>query len=148
MLLEEGQSPAVIVGIGLNCHNREFPPEVAELATSLDLEADQQGRAILLMTRAELLAQILRVIENRWPEFACPPALAQPGAQPAWLDDYRALCATLGQVVRVISFQGDVREGQAVGLSDGGDLLVRWPDGTGEAVSAGEVSVRGLLGWA
>ena len=99
------------------------------------------------MPRSELLAQVLRTIESRWPEFAVNLDFEKPGRQPDWLDDYRAICATLGRHVRVIDSLGHSRQGQAVGLAAGGDLLVRWPDGLVEAVSAGEVSVRGLLGW-
>ena len=38
--------------------------------------------------------------------------------------------------------------GQALGINDMGELLVRKEDGTIETVYAGEVSVRGVYGYA
>ena len=66
---------------------------------------------------------------------------------PAWLSEYRQLCATLGRTVVLTDNQGQQRQGQAIDLSDSGDLIVAWPDGQRETVHAGEVSVRGLLGY-
>ena len=44
--------------------------------------------------------------------------------------------------------RGDtVREAFAEGIDDEAALLVRYPDGTREAVNSGEVSVRGLYGY-
>ena len=38
----KGLPHAVVVGIGINVHQREFPPDLATPATSLDLEAGRR----------------------------------------------------------------------------------------------------------
>ena len=64
----------------------------------------------------------------------------------AWLAEFAAHCITIGQPVQII--RGDtVREAFAEGIDDEAALLVRYPDGTREAVNSGEVSVRGLYGY-
>lgn len=65
----------------------------------------------------------------------------------AMLETYRQNCVTLGRDVSVV--QGDsVRHGHAVSVDDQGALVVRFPDGHTEAVNAGEVSIRGMYGYA
>jgi len=59
------------------------------------------------------------------------------------LKDYRRLCLNLGRTVRL----SDGRMGTAVDVDETFRLLVRFPDGGEEAVSYGEVSVRGLYGY-
>ena len=64
----------------------------------------------------------------------------------AYLDDYRARCVTVGRPVRVVRGE-DVRTGFAEAVDDDFALVVRWPDGTRETVTGGDVSVRGLFGY-
>ena len=59
---------------------------------------------------------------------------------------YRALCVTAGRAVRVLR-PGQVRTGTAEAVNEDFALLVRWDNGEQEALSSGEVSVRGLLGY-
>jgi BirA family biotin operon repressor/biotin-[acetyl-CoA-carboxylase] ligase len=56
--IEGAMSAYVVVGIGLNVHNREFDAELATPATSLDLEL---GRRI---SRQTLLVQLLESLER------------------------------------------------------------------------------------
>jgi biotin-(acetyl-CoA carboxylase) ligase len=67
--------------------------------------------------------------------------------EPVWISEYRAICATVNRPVLVTDARGDSREGLAVTVAPSGDLIVRWPDGSESFISAGEVSVRGLLGY-
>ena len=39
------------------------------------------------------------------------------------------------------------KEAEALGINDGGELLVRKSDGSETAIYAGEVSVRGIYGY-
>ncbi len=59
--------------------------------------------------------------------------------------DYEKMLANLNQPVRVLA--KEPYEGVARGITDGGELLVEKTDGTIVAVSAGEVSVRGLYSY-
>lgn len=154
MISEENQIIAIILGIGVNINNDTFAEPLTNLATSLRLETGQNYR------RVEVLAAILKVFETGFTSFL-PPARAEiePNAStdtgsapdfceaPAWLTEYRRLCATLNRPVVIADAQGGLRQGQAVSLTDEGDLIVTWSDGSQTAVHAGEVSVRGLLGY-
>ncbi len=48
----------VVVGVGMNVNHAEFPPELAEIATSLRLEAGQR------FSRVELVAALLRALDR------------------------------------------------------------------------------------
>ena len=71
---------------------------------------------------------------RRWPRW------------PSWLERYRADCLTLGRTVRLLR-AGEEEEAFAEAVDDAFALVVRRADGSREAVSSGEVSVRGLLGY-
>ena len=64
----------------------------------------------------------------------------------AMLEQYRRDCVTLGQEISVV--RGDeIRHGTALDIGNDGDLIVRFDDGHTEAVSSGEVSIRGMYGY-
>jgi len=119
-----------IVGIGINCSQQaqDFPEELRGIATSLSAA----GKAV---SPARLAAALMQAL--------CQTDLSN---KTALMADYRTRCITLGQDVLVL--QGDRKQyGHAVDLSDDGALVVRFPDGSTEAVNAGEVSVRGMYGY-
>ena len=118
-----GETPAAIVGIGINCDQTDFPPELCEIAGSLFAET---GRCV---DRETLAAAILQDLSNVF--------------EIDWLPEYRANCVTLGREVTLLSPQGE-REAYALDVTETAALLVRLPDGTVEEVSSGEVSVRPL----
>ena len=61
------------------------------------------------------------------------------------MDSYSRDCITLGQQIVVI--RGDEkRYGTAVAIDQDGQLIVDF-GGTSEAVSSGEVSIRGMYGY-
>ena len=88
-------------------------------------------------------------VNNRSADF--PPELdamteAWSSDPRAWLEPYRALCLTTGKDVRIL--RGDTETTAfAEAVTDDFALLVRYPDGSREALTGGEVSVRGLLGY-
>ena len=117
-------TPAVVIGIGINLSltTEELP---VPHATSLVLEGYDIDRTDLLIT---VLGNIHARISD-WER-----------GETVWLDDYRAVCSSLGQDVRVI-LPGD-REllGVAVGIAEGGQLMVRDEEGTIHTLNAGEVT--------
>ena len=131
---ESGRLSHVIVGVGVNISQtaEDFGPELAPVAASL-LQA--LGR---IPRRAEVAAAVLAALDDMYAAF--------PGAWEEWLERYQAGCLTVGRPVRVLRPGGEA-EGFAQGIDEDFSLLVRWPDGRTEAVSSGEVSVRGLLGY-
>ena len=132
ILAETREVDYVVAGIGINCNQTGFAPEISDVATSVCL---QTGRPV---DRSRLANAMVR-------QFQALARELQSG-KAAWLAEFAAHCITIGRPVQII--RGDtVREAVAVGIDDDAALLVRYPDGSGEAVSSGEVSVRGLYGY-
>ena len=117
-------TPAVVIGIGINLNltTEELP---VPHATSLALEGHD-------LDRTDLLIRVLGHIHARISDWG--------RGETAWLDDYRAVCSSLGQDVRVL-LPGD-REllGVAVGIAEGGQLMVRDDGGKIHTLNAGEVT--------
>ena len=135
MLLEmnadEQEVHDVVAGIGINVHQTQFAPEIAQTASSLDLLSGQR------VCRAALVRAFLEAFERT-------EALA---AQGALMDAYRARSATLGQRVQVIAPAGSFT-GTALEVTDSGSLIVEDEEGQRREVLAADVSVRGLMGYA
>ncbi len=149
-VLEENRVSAVVIGIGINITTEEFPDELNAIATSLAIESVRTGSKV--PTRLDVLLACLSEFEQRWTDWlagtvAEKSSSSQSQDLPAWIQDYRAICATLGRDVQIISASGQTLFAKAIDLSAGGDLIVRLADGTQQTISAGEVSVRGLLGY-
>lgn len=120
----------LVVGVGVNVNQTNFPEEIAEIASSLAIES---GKA---QSRLELLNAYLKELAYY------QNALFDPIVAAELLTHYRELSATLGQRVRVIGKEEKL--GNAIALSDEGALLVAFDDGTESYVNYGEVSVRGI----
>ncbi len=122
----------VVVGIGINANNADFPEELRQKATSLRME---QGAPV---RRISLLQEILRRFELLLKENAA-------SLTPAFLERYKQDCVTLG---RRVSFQRGraAVSGTAADISPEGELVVRMEDGSLETVRSGEVSVQGIYG--
>ena len=132
---ESGHVSHVVVGIGVNVHQRltDFDGEVAQIATSLDLAL---GGSVC---RAQLAAALLEEMDILRREVLFAPE--------KWLAEYRAACLNIGKTVQLI--WGEEREpAQALAVDDRYGLVVRHRDGRVETLRSGEVSVRGLYGYA
>lgn len=121
----------VVAGIGINVHQRDFPPEIAQTAASLDLLT---GTSV---NRAALVRAFLQ-------EFETVCGMAQAGTL---MDAYRERSATLAQRVQVIA-PAEVFTGTALEVTDSGSLIVLDEQGQRREVLAADVSVRGLMGYA
>lgn len=105
-----GETPAVVIGIGVNLAQRAFPEELAERATSVLLET---GRA---PERDAVLEALLESFE-RW------RARLERDGFAAVRDAWRARADTLGRRVRVEDVTGtavDIGEDGALLVDDGG----------------------------
>ena len=121
----------VIVGIGINCcqQSRDFPEEIRHMACSLNLDRQQ-----LPQLAARLIAALWEMEDKLLTEK--DEIMAQ----------FRQKCVTIGAEISVV--RGDhIRHGLAVAVDDAGGLLVKYPDGTAETVTSGEVSIRGMYGY-
>ncbi len=122
-----GEGAAIaLAGIGINVNGDPATiPELRDTATSLSREV---GRHV---NRERFLARVCREIEG---------ALGEEPAR--LLATYRDLSLVLGRGV-VLSFPGgETREARAEAIEGDGALLVRYGDGTAEAVTAADVSLR------
>ena len=127
----------IVVGTGINVHQMEFPEEIAETATSLDLELSKGHKKTI--SRAELLAVILEKFEHYYSIYLQTQDLSAL----AW--EYNSMLVNCNRRVRVLDPLGEF-EGQALGVDERGELLVEREDGVTK-VSSGEVSVRGIYGY-
>lgn len=129
-ILTERVEGGVVVGMGVNTDWRdvERPPGL-EGATSL---AEAAGGPV---DRWRVLAGLVGVLARRYDTWLGAAGRSEPGA---FLDDYRARCATLGRRVRVTGVDGGVRRGTAVAVAEDGALLVKTADGV-ERLRAGDV---------
>lgn len=122
----------VIPGIGINVNTASFPPEIAEIATSLYLEC---GKTV---SRRRLVHRVLERLEEHYETFL------RTGSFDAMLEDYRKHCITLGKEVHVLGREPFFAE--ALDITPEGELLVRRADnGKEEVVFSGEVSIRGVI---
>ena len=117
----------VVLGIGVNLNSRreDFPPELAETATSV---LQVLGRRV---GRAAFAAALARQLED-WLDLH-----AGQGFRPV-RERWRALSATLGQEVLVTSERREIR-GVAIDIDEDGALRIRTASGTEERVLAGDV---------
>ena len=93
------------------------------------------------MGRAELTAEVWKYFEEYYEAFARAQSLAP------LKEEYESALVNRGKTVRVLDPQFPY-EGVALGISDGGELLVQPGDGSAvREVGTGEVSVRGVMGY-
>ena len=126
-----GKVDWVVVGIGINCLQKQadFPPEIQDIACSLEM--DRQGIpplcAALIAELGKMAASLLSEKEEIMAVFA-------------------QRCVTIGSEISIL--RGDeLRHGTAIGVDADGGLQVLYPDGTQATVTSGEVSIRGMYGY-
>ena len=129
-----GNVSFAVVGIGINCcqKSEDFPEEIKEIATSLFLET---GKAV---DRSHVIGAMLTVLHEMSNQLLC--------GKEQIMSRYKENCITVGKEISLVCADS-VRHGTAVDVDSDGALLIAFPDGHTEAVSSGEVSVRGMYGY-
>lgn len=124
----------LVTGIGINVNHRpeDFGEDIRGMATSL---AQELGRTV---RRSVLAAEVIRALDRMYAGF--------PHNKQEYLDKYRADCLTPGNQVQLIT-PVSRQEAYAVEIDDEFRLVVELPGGARKALSAGEVSVRGMYGY-
>src|SRR5215218_2405037 len=118
---------AVILGIGINLTENAFPPELANVATSV---AEATGRA---PDREQVLAALLDALSRWYSRLAAPGQIID-----AWSN--RSSYA-LGKLVQVNNGD-DVWQGTTCGVEPDGALRLRTTGGEIKVVRAGDVSCK------
>ena len=134
---ETGRLQSLVLGIGINVLQQpgDFSPEVREVATSL---AQVLGRPV---SRPRLAAALLEELERAY-------AALLAGDLSDYLAAYRRDCVNLGKQVQLLPFAGPRETALAVGVDGDFNLIVRDEQGRERTVRSGEVSVRGMWGYA
>lgn len=124
----------VVIGIGINANNREFPDEIKETASSLFIESGKPVK------RAAVIEAVGRYFEQYYDEFI------KAGDLSLIMDEYNGMLANAGKQVRIISNDSEEIY-TAIGINPQGELVVKDADGNVKDIRSGEVSVRGLYGY-
>lgn len=133
-LTPQGAVDYAIVGIGINCSQKEFdfPEEIRTVAGSLEMVTHLPvSRGVLAAAMMEALQEMSDSLYDRKEEL-----LAQ----------YRKDCITIGKEISLIRGE-EIRRGTALDVDENGALVVAFSDGSVEVVNSGEVSVRGMYGY-
>ncbi|MBR0443656.1 MAG: biotin--[Clostridia bacterium] len=135
ILTEGGISPDTgmleyaVVGIGVNIAPPcgDFPADLAEIATSL-FKKGQAPNDVRECLAAGILNQLMVLLDDL--------------DNPDILDDYRRRCLVLGKQVCVHRGDADARHALALDVDHDFRLVVRYEDGSNEALDSGEVSAK------
>ncbi len=114
----------VVVGIGINVSNTDFPEEISEIATSLKLENAKKT------SRNELIAEVLNNIEEMLPTLS----------ERNFISEYKSRSNLINKQISIES--GDTKfEALCVDIDDFGRLIVKLESGETKVVSSGTVRV-------
>lgn len=133
----------IVLGIGINYSQDagEFPEELMDKAISLKMAADGRKKdGIKSPSKLALIRTVLRELDNVVKLVLC-------GRYEAILDIWREYSVTLGREVRFVA-RGVEYAGRASDIAADGRLLVDCDDGVRRGLFTGEVSVRGIYGYA
>ncbi|MDO9536394.1 MAG: biotin--[acetyl-CoA-carboxylase] ligase [Bacillota bacterium] len=120
----------LVLGIGINVNLREkdFPPNLRKIATSLYLENGGNN-----VSRQKLTSVLLHELDNSYADFlSCGPR--------SILAEWKKENITLGKNVVIKNMRGTF-EGKAVDLNEDGSLIVEGEKGIRKHFHAGEVTI-------
>lgn len=127
----DAQGMFIVVGTGLNIRRGAYPDTLRDRAISVEERAPAPDRGEVLASYLYTLEEAVSAVEKSgWDGIA---------------EQYRALSVTLGSEVQVIGTESF--NGTAEDIDGEGALLVRTEDGALRRVLAGDVSVRGVMGY-
>ena len=132
MELKQGKIAHIIVGIGINVNQENFPKEI-ETASSIFLETGNY------LETEKLIEEVLNCFEKEYAIFLETQDLE------GLKEDYESLLINKNKQVTVLEPKGSW-EGTALGITNKGELIVDTDMGC-QYVSSGEVSVRGVYGY-
>lgn len=118
---------AVIVGIGINLTSSNFPPELKEIAASIEAETGEK-------TDAETLSQILTGFLSFYIEIL----YGEDGAEKIREEWTRRSSYAFGKEVRAV-LENEIVTGTTRGIEPDGALRIEQTSGTVKIVRAGEI---------
>ena len=133
--METSSVQAVIIGIGLNVKESNFPPELKNKAGSLFTEAGPSfsEAEVPSLNRNVLASSIISSLIE---------ALYGLHSQNTLMEEYKSLSLLTGKKVRVLPFAGIPYQALVLGISDLGHLIIETDDGKKNELISGEVSLN------
>lgn len=124
-LVSLGKTSAMIVGIGINVGDIDFPEELRGIASSIGVVSEEQRKGIIFGIAEGLLSHARNCTDK------------------GFIEEYRKRSMLDGEYVELSRAGEIIGRGRVMGISDDGGLILL-PDGESEAVviRTGEVSVR------
>lgn len=120
----------IVIGIGINTDQTEFPEEVKSKATSLYLETGKK------IDKNKFLSLVLKHLETELTK-------SNYKINETNLEDYKNLCATIGRKVTCCK-GGRKIKGTAINVNTRGELEVESEDNSLITVNSGEVIIQGI----
>jgi BirA family biotin operon repressor/biotin-[acetyl-CoA-carboxylase] ligase len=117
----------VILGIGINVNQEQFPEDLQHKATSLTNEC---GTTV---DRIRLLQLVLEEFENRYAQLAQFPPLQL-------LNDWKMKALLFGKKITVLESEFSY-DATAIDLAEDGSLIIKTDDGLTKHIFAGDVSL-------
>lgn len=109
----EGKTKWVVIGFGINVNlsQSEFPQDLRDKATSLQIQCQRT------LDREVLIMQTITSLEEGWED------LTSEGHQSCRLE-YNNRCATIGQMIQIHFPDGSQLQGQAHSIGEHGQLRI------------------------
>lgn len=133
LTLKQTSVDFAILGIGINVKTHPVSAETVHAGSV----CEALGREV---SREEVASRVLAWFERYYENWA------KTGLD-AVMGDYCARCVTLSGRIKAEEQTEVVYEGAGVGLCEDGALIMRLDDGTEKILHAGDVSVRGIMGY-
>lgn len=107
------KNKCVVIGFGINVNlsQSEFPQDLQDKATSLQIQCQHP------LDREDLIKKIVTELEKGWKDLTSKN-------YPSWLEEYNHLCVTIGQTIQVHFPDGSQLQGQAHSIGEDGQLRV------------------------
>lgn len=127
---ESGVVDFLVVGIGINVNenNNDFPLELKNIATSLQLETNKS------INKNELCANLIKELDDM---------VINLTKENNYFEEYKNRCNTIGKNVLVNDFK-ETKEGFVENLNDDFSLKIRFNEGEIKNISSGEVRIQKL----
>lgn len=125
----------VVVGIGININNTEFPKDIADVASSVYVETGVRH------DRAAIICRVMKEFEKYYNIFLGDNNLS------GIVKEYNRSLVNLDNEVEIIG-NGYAYRAESKGIDERGRLIAKRCDtGDIEKIVSGEVSVRGVYGY-
>lgn len=115
-----GRIEYIIVGIGINCDETDFPDEIANIAGAIGNNID----------RNRLIAEIIREFDG----------LRSLILEKGFIEEYKNRSLVIGKEIKILGNPPETAK--AIDIDDFGGLIVQTDNGEIKTLSSGEISIR------